>query len=317
MTLLNNLSSAPEQLSKLPQRKITQVIILLLLCYIAYLFAQITWLGVSESPQNTHLTLQGSVSASSKPQKQIEVKSIQALNLFGAFTQQKEERVEEVIEDAPETRLKLTLTGVVASSDKATAAAVIESSGRQETYSIGENITGTRATLENVFNDRVIIKLSGGFETLMFEGLVFDKNVKPVQPNYKKQAAPGRTKNSLKLSSTQVVDQRDNKSLTKIAKSLTSDLENDPGKITDYLKISRKLKDGKTIGYQLMPAKDPTFFKSAGLKSGDLAIQMNGFDLTEPREAAQALKSLREQREVSLLLDRNGDMTEILFSIDN
>ena len=147
MTLLNNLSSAPEQLSKLPQQKITQVIILLLLCYIAYLFAQITWLGVSESPQNTHLTLQGSVSASSTPQKQIEVKSIQALNLFGAFTQQKEERVEEVIEDAPETRLKLTLTGVVASSDKATAAAVIESSGRQETYSIGENITGTRATL--------------------------------------------------------------------------------------------------------------------------------------------------------------------------
>jgi general secretion pathway protein C len=206
---------------------------------------------------------------------------------------------------------------VVASSDKATAAAVIESSGRQETYSIGENITGTRATLENVFNDRVIIKLSGGFETLMFEGLVFDKNVKPVQPNYKKQAAPGRTKNSLELSSTQVVDQRDNKSLTKIAKSLTSDLENDPGKITDYLKISRKLKDGKTIGYQLMPAKDPTFFESAGLKSGDLAVQMNGFDLTEPREAAQALKSLREQREVSLLLDRNGDMTEILFSIDN
>ena len=317
MTLLNNLSSAPEQLSKLPQRKITQVIILLLLCYIAYLFAQITWLGLSESTQSTHSTWQGSASASSTPKKQIEVKSIQALNLFGAFTQQKQERVEEVVEDAPETRLKLTLTGVVASSDKATAAAVIESSGRQETYSIGENITGTRATLENVFNDRVILKLSGGFETLMFEGIVFDKNVKPTQPNYKEQSVPSRTKTSLKLSSTNVVDQRNNKSLTKVAKSLTSDLESDPGKITDYLKISPKREGGKITGYQLMPAKDPTFFESAGLKSGDVAVQMNGFDLTEPREAAQALKSLREQREVSLLLDRNGDMTEILFSIDN
>ena len=66
-----------------------------------------------------------------------------------------------------------------------------------------------------------------------------------------------------------------------------------------------------------MPGKDPTFFESAGLKTGDVAIQMNGFDLTAPREAAQALQSLKEQREVSLLLDRNGDMTEILFSIDN
>ena len=66
-----------------------------------------------------------------------------------------------------------------------------------------------------------------------------------------------------------------------------------------------------------MPGKDPTFFESSGLKSGDVAIQMNGFDLTAPREAAQALKSLKEEREVSLLLDRNGDMTEILFSINN
>ena len=66
-----------------------------------------------------------------------------------------------------------------------------------------------------------------------------------------------------------------------------------------------------------MPGKDPTFFQNAGLKPGDVAVQMNGFDLTAPMEAAQALKSLKEQREVSLLLDRNGDMTEILFSIDN
>ena len=206
---------------------------------------------------------------------------------------------------------------MVASSDKATAAAVIESSGRQETYSIGENIKGTRATLENVFNDRVILKVSGGFETLMFEGLIFDKNVKPSQPDYKQKSGPQRTKTSLQLTSPNVVDQRNNKSLAKVTQSLKDDLESDPGNITDYLKISPKRENGKITGYQLMPAKDPTFFQSAGLKSGDVAVQMNGFDLTEPREAAQALKSLREQREVSLLLDRNGDMTQILFSIDN
>jgi general secretion pathway protein C len=317
MTLLNNLSSAPEQLSKLPQRKITQVIILVLLCYIAFLCAQITWLGLSKSTQSANVTLNGSAAVSSTPKKQIDVKAIQSLNLFGAFSQQKVERVEEVVEDAPETRLKLILSGVVASSDKATAAAVIESSGRQETYSIGENIKGTRATLENVFNDRVILKVSGGFETLMFEGLIFDKNVKPSQPDYKQKSGPQRTKTSLQLTPPNVVDQRNNKSLAKVTQSLKDDLESDPGNITDYLKISPKRENGKITGYQLMPAKDPTFFQSAGLKSGDVAVQMNGFDLTEPREAAQALKSLREQREVSLLLDRNGDMTQILFSIDN
>ena len=318
MSLSNHLSSTFEQLSKLPQRKITQVIILVLFSYIAYLCAQITWLGLSESSYHADSKLNVSASASSMPQKQVKVDAIQSLNLFGAFSQQEEVKVEEVIEDAPETRLKLTLTGVVASSDKAAAAAVIESSGKQETYSVGENIKGTRAVLENVFSDRVLLKVSGRLETLMFEGLLFDKNVKPIQPRSNNKSVPQTTKVSRQdISSPNVVDQRNNKALTKTTKSLQTELNNDPGKITDYLKISPKRDNGKIAGYRLMPGKDPTFFESSGLKSGDVAIQMNGFDLTAPREAAQALKSLKEEREVSLLLDRNGDMTEILFSINN
>jgi general secretion pathway protein C len=318
MSLTNNLSNTFDQLSKLPQRKVTQVIIFLLLCYIAYLFAQITWLAMPQQNTASVLKTSGSQSNQSSVSKQINVKAIAGLNLFGAFSQQAVEKVEEVvIENAPETRLKLLLTGVVASSNRATAAAIIESSGKQETYGIGENIKGTRAVLENVFNDRVLLKVSGRLETLMIEGIDFNKNAKaikqsPTTKQSKRQSAPSR-----RLSSPNVVDQRNNKTLTKSTNSLRKDLDDDPGKITDYLKISPKRENGKIMGYRLMSGKDPTFFQNAGLKSGDVAVQMNGFDLTEPREAAQALKSLKEQRETSLLLDRNGDMTEILFSIDN
>ena len=318
MSLTNNLSNTFDQLSKLPQRKVTQVIIFLLLCYIAYLFAQITWLAMPQQNTASVLKTSGSQSNQSSISKQINVKAIAGLNLFGAFSQQAVEKVEEVvIENAPETRLKLLLTGVVASSNRATAAAIIESSGKQETYGIGENIKGTRAVLENVFNDRVLLKVSGRLETLMIEGIDFNKNAKaikqsPTTKQSKRQSAPSR-----RLSSPNVVDQRNNKTLTKSTNSLRKDLDDDPGKITDYLKISPKRENGKIMGYRLMSGKDPTFFQNAGLKSGDVAVQMNGFDLTEPREAAQALKSLKEQRETSLLLDRNGDMTEILFSIDN
>ena len=316
MSLSNNLSSAFDQLSKLPQRKISQVVILLLISYVAYLLAQLTWLAVPQQSSTSAINITNPQSRVSSDNKKVSVKAIEALNLFGNFSQQDVEKVEEVvIEDAPETRLKLTLSGVVASSDRETAAAIIESSGKQETYSIGENIKGTRAVLENVFNDRVLLKVSGRLETLMIEGLDFNKNVKAIKQVNKPQR-PSRK--SSKLSpSPNIVDQRNNKALTQSTKSLRKDLDEDPGKITDYLKISPKRNNGKISGYRLMPGKDPTFFQSAGLKTGDVAVQMNGFDLTEPRQAAQALQSLKEQREVSLLLDRNGDMTEILFSIDN
>ena len=64
-----------------------------------------------------------------------------------------------------------------------------------------------------------------------------------------------------------------------------------------------------------MPGKNSEFFQNSGLKSGDVAIQMNGYDLTAPSEAAQALAALKQDKEVSLLIDRNGELNEILFSI--
>ena len=44
---------------------------------------------------------------------------------------------------------------------------------------------------------------------------------------------------------------------------------------------------------------------------------MNGYDLTVPSEAAQAMMALRQENEVSLLVDRKDGITEILFSIAN
>jgi general secretion pathway protein C len=318
MSLSNHLSNVLDWLSKLPQRKITQSLIFLLLGYIAYLFAQITWLAIPQDNNTSVGKANGSRLTQALTAKPLNINAIEALNLFGAFSQNSiEETVEVVIEDAPETRLQLTLTGVVASSDKATAAAIIESASKQETYSIGENIKGTRAVLENVFNDRVLLKVSGRLETLMIDGIDFNKKVNVLKAsNRTGKPQPSKTSRQ-KFSSPNIVDQRNNKALTQSTKSLRKDLDDNPGKITDYLKISPKRDNGKIAGYRLMPGKDPTFFKSAGLKTGDVAVQMNGFDLTAPREAAQALQSLKEQREVSLLLDRNGEMTEILFSIDN
>lgn len=44
---------------------------------------------------------------------------------------------------------------------------------------------------------------------------------------------------------------------------------------------------------------------------------MNGLDLTEGSQAQQALQLLKSEQEISLLVDRNGELTEILFSIEN
>ena len=320
MQIPNTFSSFPEKLYKLPHAKIASLIIIILFGYIAYLFAQITWVVLDTPNTSNHQPLKN-VQVNTNTLI-LDTKSIRSLNLFGDYNAAPVINNEpEEIEDAPETSLNLILAGVVASNDHNKSAAIIEYNNAQEIYIIDETIKGTRAVLKKVFSDRVHIRHSGRLETLMLDGFDYDEK-KPIkkanaftQQTTKKKPSKIKTSNQ-NNGQPKRVDQRTNKALTKKAKAFKNDINADPGKITDYLQISPKRTNGNIIGYRLMPGKNAEFFKAAGLKSGDVAIQMNGLDLSQPREAAQALKALKEERDVSLLLDRNGDITEILFSID-
>jgi general secretion pathway protein C len=309
-----NFTSLIETFHHLPQQKIAKGLSAILFVYLAYLLAQITWLVMPEGDYKVSHSVNSKLTNKQQEKSALSMTSLKSLNLFGLYTDKPEEIKTLDVTDAPETRLNLTLAGVVASDEKSTSAAVIENNGKQETYSPGETITGTRAVLDSVFNDRVIIKHAGRLETLMLDGFKFGDTQLAAKPiKKKKDKTQSRTKFP---SSPNFVDQRANKALSENARLLKNDINSDPSKITDYLKISPKRIGGKVIGYRLMPGGNPEFFKSAGLKNGDVAIQMNGYDLSIPTEAARAIGALKEEKEVSLLLDRNGEITEILFSID-
>lgn len=308
MQYQTTLSSLQQILEKLPQRKIAQGITILLICYLAYLCAQLTWLMIDDTRTLKPTSSHGNATIQSIKQI-IDTNKIQQLNLFGQYNEQVQE-VTVQVKDAPQTKLRLTLTGTVASDDITVAAAIIENNGKQETYGIGDKITGTRAVLDTVSFDRVLIKQSGKLETLMLDGFKYNKqsNITPVSRQVVKQTRPATVNKS-------IVDQRQNIALSEQARQLKQDINQDPGKITDYLRIIPKRRAGKVIGYQLMPGKNKEFFKSSGLKSGDIAIQMNGLDLTIPSEAAQGLQALKQEQELSLLVNRNDEIIEILFSI--
>jgi general secretion pathway protein C len=319
MTINDKLSSFASILAKLPQQKIAQAISFLLLVYIAFLAAKITWLLVPQPPETANVALVSNVNKGSSTKQNFNLSTLQALNLFGQYTNNEQiKEVAEEITDAPVTRLKLTLAGLVASDNKEDAAAVIEYQGKQETYGIGDVIIGTRASLEQVLIDRVIIKQSGRLETLMLDGADYNEPAQNIANKKAKLKASKMGENSpkKKLTKTDVVDQRLNKTLTKNATQLRADISKDPGKITDYLRISPARKNGSIVGYRLSPGKKPEFFKLSGLKSGDIAVQMNGYDLLSPVEAAQALSALKTERDISLLIERKKDLIEILFSID-
>ena len=316
MPLPSNMIDLSSLFTQLGHRRVAQFAMAVLLVYIAYVGAKITWSVVpqAQSNQSSSAALISRNANSSKQNHTVDVAKIQSLNLFGLYNEGDVVEAEIEMANVPETRLNLVLTGLVASDEQSKAAAIIEYQGKQETYGIGDIIIGTRANLEQVLMDRVLIKQSGRLETLMLDGFDYNQPAKKIAN--KPAAIRDKTKIGPQSSRSGVVDQRSNKQLTATAKSLRAEFSQDPAKIGDYLRISPKRKDGKIIGYTLRPGKKPEFFKLVGLKAGDVAVEMNGFDLIAPTQAMQAMAEMRQARDISLLVNRQGNLTEILISLD-
>jgi general secretion pathway protein C len=315
MALPTNITALQPLITQLGHKRVAQLVMALLFVYIAYIAAQITWSVVPQSQlQNNAANISTNNGNASQGNKLIDVAKIQSLHLFGEYNEDSVEEPEVEMSNVPETKLNLVLSGLVASDDKSIAAAIIEYQGKQETYGVGDVIKGTRANLEQVLMDRVLIKQSGRLETLMLDGFDYNEPAKKIAD----RKAPARTRPNAneRPSRSGVVDQRTNKALTASATTLRNELSNDPAKIGDYLRIAPKRKDGKIIGYTLRPGKRPEFFKLSGLKAGDVAVQMNGYDLIEPTQAMQAMAEMKKARDISLLVDRQGSMTEILISLN-
>ena len=316
MPLPSNMIDLSSLFTQLGHRRVAQFAMAVLLVYIAYVGAKITWSVVpqAQSSQSTSTAINSRNANSSKQSHTVDVTKIQSLNLFGLYNEGDVVEAEIEMANVPETRLNLVLTGLVASDEQSKAAAIIEYQGKQETYGIGDIIIGTRANLEQVLMDRVLIKQSGRLETLMLDGFDYNQPAKKIAN--KPVAKRDKTKIGPQSTRSGVVDQRSNKQLTATAKSLRAEFSQDPAKIGDYLRISPKRKDGKIIGYTLRPGKKHEFFKLAGLKAGDVAVEMNGFDLIAPTQAMQAMAEMRQARDISLLVNRQGNLTEILISLD-
>ena len=69
-------------------------------------------------------------------------------------------------EKAPQTTLKLVLQGILYSSIPEEARAIIKNSKQVDLYSVGEKITSTQVTVEDIRQDEILLNRSGVIESL-------------------------------------------------------------------------------------------------------------------------------------------------------
>ncbi|CAA0287456.1 General secretion pathway protein C [Alteromonas infernus] len=286
------------------QKQLHTIVVVLLSLYLIAFAAKFVWRIIPEPQLSATPTIsRAPVISSSSGKNGVNIAKIQQLNLFGNAAAKPAEPVAEVT-DAPETRLNLTLTGVVASSDQEAGTAIIENRGSQAVYGLGEKIEGTNATLQKVYNDRVIIKNGVRNETLMLDGIDYDEANRRREMQARQRPAPQEDEY-----------EDDTVELSEEAIEATAALRERPASFTDFISISPKTEEGQLIGYQVSPGKEPELFKSAGLEAGDVITQINGLDLTDLQQSQEALSELRNAQNIELTIIRDGSLTTLYLDL--
>ncbi|MDE1248165.1 type II secretion system protein GspC [Vibrio aestuarianus] len=283
-------------LQKIPQwqKQISFALTLLLLILSAWIMGKMVWL-LQQNTFDVAPWVPTSSSSTTATQQSLDLSSLQQGDLFGRYSEEKAEVVQTVVKDAPKTSLSLLLVGVVASNEPSRSLAVIANRGSQATYGVNEVIEGTRAKLKAVLVDRVIIDNSGRDETLMLDGVDYHKP--SVQVPERVIASNARGNNP--ASEEEKLDD------IRIA------ISRNPQEIFKYVRLSQVKRDDKVLGYRVSPGKSPELFESVGLQNDDIAIQLNGQDLTDPDAMSKIFQSVSELTEINLTVERDGQPHDI------
>ena len=222
------------------------------------------------------------------------------LHLFGEAKEQ--DLAPDNAQSAPETQLKLSLSGVLSASDKDSARAIIAGpDGEEKPYAVGDTLPGN-AKLKQILVDRVVLQSGGRYETLR---LPTDAGVLSA-PDVAVPAVPAPDLGGDDVAPTPP------QSLQQYRQQLL----NNPAHLLDLIQVIPVSQNGKFQGFRLGPGRNPQFLRRFGLQPGDMVTSVNGIALDDPGKGAQALQTIATASEINVTVRRGGVEQQVRVSLD-
>ena len=265
---------------------------------IAWQLAPIIWALVPGSPLGDRIEAVGlpvaTGSAGSAQSGRANVASIAAAHLFGESSTEAVAVVPQgPMEDLAETRLSLTLKGILAGSDDSLSLAIIaDNRDEDRIYAINDAVVpGT--TLHAVYAEQVVLNRAGNLEALK------------LPKEFPKTAPPSR-RNQTSVRRTTTASPNSRSIQNVLARNVT--------KLADLIRPTPYFVGGQQQGYRVYPGRDRKKFAALGLRPGDLIKDIDGASLTDPQQAMKIFENLGTADQVSVTMERNGQQQVLILS---
>ncbi|MGL5336375.1 MAG: type II secretion system protein GspC [Enterovibrio sp.] len=287
---------------------VARIITVILLILSAWALGRIAWSWVG--PQTAAQTAKSRPKAPPPPPApaapSYQIGQLIKQNFFGKY---EAEDPSAEISGAPRTKLNLTLVGLVASTVPEQGIAIIANGTLQESYTIGDKIKGSQATLTQVLRDRIVIRNSGVDEILFFEGADAESSIAAgVLP---KMANSQNSTAQTSRPTTAKTPAGNNRQLDQIKQEI---LKN-PQSLLKYITLSMQRSGDRLLGYRVSPGGDRRLFAQTDLKEGDIATEINGVNLTDSAELTQIWQNLSDATEINLTVLRNGQVHKVYIGL--
>jgi general secretion pathway protein C len=217
---------------------------------------------------------------------------------------------------ASETRLALRLTGIVASTEDGLGSAVIAAKNVEATYAVGDALpVSGDVTLAKVMATQVVISNNGTYELLkLFEdstlsAMVPEASARPAQQ-------PARTQPAVEVSSgaQAAVDPSQQAA---VARAVRERLYDNPQSLARLVQVAAVRDEQGIRGYRVSPGQDAAQFRALGFQPGDVITSVNGLSLSDPANTVRLYQMMRDARDATIEVERNGSTTSLSVSLDS
>jgi len=279
----------------------------ILVVMLAWSLAQFTWRLVPPAEVNGGpLTSLGTPTASSlggADSRRANLLQVASLHLFGVVDAAPDKEEQAPI-TAPETRLNLTLKGLVALDAQEEALAIIAPGrGDEQAYRVGDTVPGG-AILHEILPDRVILKRGGRFETLTLPKEKTDTGDIP---------APAITTNrGIGRPSLQGHPAGNAQQLRMVRDTIL----HNPQEALQLINAQPVMDGGQLKGYRVNPGRDRRLFNSVGLRPGDIVTSVNGISLSDPTQMGKLFDQLTAARRLDVTVERGGRQSQLSLDLE-
>lgn len=276
---LNN----PAVLMQINQRMATVVsVVLIVAC--AYLLVELTWLFFPQQDDAVVTAKSSATAAQARQAQQANFNRLTSANIFGVSQGNAQQKPAK----APETRLNLTLKGVLAAVPMKMASAIIAQgrAGKEDIYAVGDKLQGG-VVIKEIHPEHVVLERSGRLETLKLQ------KISGVSGFKSSKYSSGRSSSASSSPASTLAGIRRN-------------ILKNPASFGEYALPVVVKENGKQIGYRLQPQQKGGMLSELGLQSSDVITQINGVSLDKPQNGISALRKLSTAKSLNIVVKRNG-----------